>query len=80
MRGANLWSTWSAPARSPAEYLATIRYVLVPKFPTSPPWTEDMLRLYGGYLEEHFRRAAESRCWTLLVRSAPDLPTSESRI
>jgi hypothetical protein len=79
-RGANLWSTWSAPARSPAEYLATVRHVLVPKFPTSPPWTEDMLRLYGGYLEEHFRRAAESRCWFLLVRSAPDLPTSESHI
>jgi hypothetical protein len=42
--------------------------------------SSDMLRLYGGYLEEHFHLAAESRCWTLLVRSAPDLPTSESRI
>ena len=72
-RGANLWSTWSAPARSPAEYLASVRHVLVPKFPTTPPWTEDMLRLYGGYLEDHFHWAAESRCW---ICSCGPTPTS----
>ena len=81
-RGANLWSTWNAPARPAREYLAGARHVLVPKFPTSPQWTEDMLRLYGGYLEQHFRWAAETRCWILLDRSDPDQPinTSEGHI
>lgn len=65
-RGANLWSTWSAPKRAAGEFLGGARYVLVPKFPTSPQWTDDMMRLYGGYLEEHFRQVAETRCWTLL--------------
>jgi hypothetical protein len=78
-RGANLWSTWSAPRRPANEFLAGARYVLVPKFATSPQWTDDMLRLYGGYLEEHFRRAAETRCWILLTRSNPDLPASVSQ-
>ncbi len=78
-RGANLWSTWSAPKRPASEFLGGVRYVLVPKFPTSPQWTDDMMRLYGGHLEEHFRRAAETRCWILLLRSDPDSPRSESR-
>ena len=78
-RGANLWSTWSAPKRPANEFLAGARYVLVPKFATSPQWTDDMMRLYGGYLEEHFRRTAETPCWILLVRSDPDLPTSISQ-
>ncbi len=76
-RGANLWSTWNAPARPARQYLADVRYVLVPKFSTLPQWTEDMLRLYDGYLEEHFRWAAETRCWILLSRSSPDLRTSD---
>jgi hypothetical protein len=38
-----------------------------------------MMRLYGGYLEEHFRWATETRCWILLIRSNPDLPTSVSQ-
>jgi len=75
-RGANLWSTWSAPRRPAGEFLAGARYVLIPKFPTSPQWTDDMTRLYGVDLEEHFHRAAETRCWILLTRSDPDLPTS----
>ena len=78
-RGANLWSTWSAPKRPASEFLAGARYVLVPKFPTIPQWTEDMMRLYGGYLGEHFHWAAETRCWILLTRSNPDLPTSASQ-
>jgi hypothetical protein len=63
--------------------LAGARYVLVPKFATSPQWTDDMMRLYGDYLEEYFRRAAETRCWILLTRSNPDLPppsVSQGRI
>ncbi|SEO34487.1 hypothetical protein SAMN02990966_01730 [Rhodospirillales bacterium URHD0017] len=79
VRGANLWSTWSAPKRSAGEFLGGARYVLVPKFATSPQWTDDMMRLYGGYLEQHFRWAAETRCWTLFVRSDPELPTSTSQ-
>jgi hypothetical protein len=79
VRGANLWSTWSAPKRPAREFLVGARYVLVPKFATSPQWTDDMLRLYGGYLEEHFRWAAETRCWILLTRSNPDLPASMSQ-
>ena len=75
-RGANLWSTWSAPRRAAGEFLGGARYVLVPKFPTTPQWTDDMMRLYGGYLEEHFRWTAETRCWVLLTRSSPDLPAS----
>lgn len=78
-RGANLWSTWSAPKRSANEFLAGARYVLVPKFPTSPQWTDDMMRLYGGYLEQHFRSAAETRCWILLSRSNSDMPASVSQ-
>jgi hypothetical protein len=78
-RGANLWSTWSAPKRPASEFLAGVRYVLVPKFSTSPQWTDDMMRLYGGYLEEHYRWATETRCWILLIRSNPDLPTSVSQ-
>ena len=38
-----------------------------------------MMRLYGGYLGEHFHWAAETRCWILLTRSNPDLPTSASQ-
>lgn len=75
-RGANLWSTWSAPKRPAGEFLGAARYVLVPKFSTTPQWTDDMVRQYGGYLEEHFRWAAETRFWILLMRSDPDLPTS----
>jgi hypothetical protein len=78
-RGANLWSTWSAPKRPADEFLAGARYVLIPKFATSPQWTDDMIRLYGGYLGEHFRWAAETRCWILLTRSDPDLPASVSQ-
>ena len=77
-RGANLWSTWSAPPRPADQYLGGVRYVLVPKFPTSPQWTDDLLRLYGGYLEEHFRWAAESQCWILLLRSDAASPAPES--
>src|SRR6185295_9069908 len=60
-RGANLWSTWNAPLRPADEYLANIRYVLVPKFPLNPRWTEDLQRLYGGYLDEHFATTAETQ-------------------
>ena len=78
-RGANLWSTWNAPKRPASKFLAGARYVLVPKFSTTPQWTDDMLRLYGGYLEEHFRWTAETRCWILLTRSNSDLPASVSQ-
>jgi hypothetical protein len=78
-RGVNLWSTWSAPKRPASEFLGGVRYVLVPKFATSPQWADDMMRLYRGYLEDHFHRAAETRCWILLLRSDPDSPRSESR-
>lgn len=78
-RGANLWSTWSAPKRSADEYLAGARYVMIPKFPTSPQWTDDLIHFYGSYLDKHFRRTAETPCWILLVRSDADLPTSSSQ-
>ncbi|HEY4165496.1 MAG TPA: hypothetical protein VGM96_01930 [Reyranella sp.] len=68
-RGANLWSTWNAPWRPADEYLADVRYVLVPKFSLNPRWTEDMVKFYGGYLAGHFRTAAETPCWTLLIRT-----------
>jgi hypothetical protein len=78
-RGENLWSTWSAPLRPAGEYLAGVRYILVPKFSTIPQWTQDMLRLYGGYLEEHFRSAEESRCWTLFIRADSGLPSATGK-
>jgi hypothetical protein len=78
-RGANLWSTWSAPKRPADAFLGGARYVLVPKFSTSPQWTDDMMRLYGGYLEKHFRWAAETRCWILLTRANPELPADVSQ-
>ena len=33
-----------------------------------------MMRLYGGYLEKHFRQTAETPCWILLARSNPMPP------
>jgi hypothetical protein len=69
--GSNLWSTWSAPVRPADEYLAGIRYVLIPKFPLTPNWTADLMRHYGSYLNEHFRRAVGTRSWILLARSPP---------
>jgi len=76
-RGANLWSTWNAPVRSPADYLAGVRYVLVPKFSLNPDWTNDLMRLYGDYLQNNFRWEAETRGWILLVRSQIGLVTGE---
>jgi hypothetical protein len=70
-RGANLWSTWNAPLRSADEYLAEVRYILVPKFPLNPRWTEDLQRVYGGYLDQHFATTAETQTWTLLTRTEP---------
>ncbi|MFZ5783372.1 MAG: hypothetical protein ACOY4R_24495 [Pseudomonadota bacterium] len=67
-RAGNLWSSWSAPLPPAEDYLAGVRYVLVPKFPTTPQWTDDLLRLYGPYLRAHFEVATETRCWTLLAR------------
>ena len=79
-RGANLWSTWSAPKRPANEFLAGARYVLVPRKTTSLNGPmNSTTRLYGGYLEEHFRWAAEYWCWILLMRSNPDLPASISQ-
>jgi hypothetical protein len=75
-RGANLWSAWNAPVRSAPEYLADVRYVLIPKFPKGPDWTADLVGLYGSYLQEHFRQAAETRSWLLLIRSPTDQQTS----
>lgn len=76
-RGANLWSTWNAPFRPPADYLAGVRYVLVPKFSLNPQWTDDLIRLYGGYLKHHFATTAETRCWTLLERTDREQTVSE---
>jgi len=67
-RGANLWSTWSAPTRSAEIYLAEVRYVLVPKFSLNPQWTDDLTHLYGSYLKEHFETSADTPCWILLTR------------
>jgi len=68
-RGANLWSTWNAPRRGADEYLADVRYILVPKFSLNPDWTEDLTRFYGDYLADHFSTTAETPCWTLLIRT-----------
>lgn len=70
-RGANLWSTWNAPPRPANEYLADVRYVLVPKFSLNPRWTEDLMKLYGGYLADNFATAADTPCWVLLARAGP---------
>jgi hypothetical protein len=73
-RGANLWSTWNAPLRPAPEYLADVRYVLVPKFSLNPNWTDDLMRLYGKYLDRHFTMAAETRCWILFTRDHDQPP------
>ena len=72
-RGANLWSTWNAPRRPADQYLAGVRYVLVPKFSLNPRWTDDLMQLYGGYLADHFTTAADTTCWILLARTGPAL-------
>jgi hypothetical protein len=69
--GANLWSTWNAPRRPANEYLADVRYVLVPKFSLNPRWTEDLMQLYGDYLADHFTTADDAPCWILLTRTGP---------
>jgi hypothetical protein len=78
-RGANLWSTWNAPLRPADEYLADVRYILVPKFPLNPRWTEDLQRLYGGYLDQHFATIADTQSWMLLGRTErPHAPNEQS--
>jgi hypothetical protein len=72
-RGANLWSTWNAPRRPAHQYLADVRYVLVPKFSLNPRWTEDLMKLYRGYLADHFETVADTSCWVLLARTGPAL-------
>jgi hypothetical protein len=70
-RGANLWSTWNAPRRPAVQYLADVRYILVPKFSLNPRWTEDLMQLYRGYLANHFTTTADTPCWILLTRTGP---------
>ncbi len=70
-RGANLWSGWGAPLRAAEEYLGDVEYVLVPKIPPDATWTSALLRHYGSYLAEHFRRAATTPSWILLSRLQP---------
>jgi hypothetical protein len=73
-RGANLWAIWSAPRRLPAEYLAEVRYVLVPKFSSNINWTKAMTDHYRGYLSEHFQQAVETPTWRLLERKPERTP------
>ncbi|MBN9090792.1 MAG: hypothetical protein J0J01_28090 [Reyranella sp.] len=68
-RGANLWSTWNAPPRPAEKYLADVRYVLIPKFSLNPRWTEDLVHLYGSYLQAHFATTVDAPCWILLIRT-----------
>ena len=68
-KGSNLWSEGNAPVRTADEYLAGVRYVLIPKFPLNPYWTADLMTHYGVYLDEHFQREVETRSWILLGRS-----------
>ncbi len=55
------------------------RYVLVPKFATSPQWTDDMMRLLAATWRSTSRWAAEAPCLVLLVdASSPDLPSQRA--
>lgn len=42
--------------------------LLLPRYPSDPPTTESLLRIYAGYLEEHFERQGESPCWILFAK------------
>ena len=77
-KGSNLWSDRNAPVRTADEYLAGVRYVLIPKFPLNPYWTADLMTHYGVYLDEHFQREVETPSWILLGRSQL-APTARSR-
>jgi hypothetical protein len=75
-RGANLWSSWLGPLLPAQQYLASVEYVLIPKFPTTANWTAALVSHYGSYLDEHFHRVADTPTWIMLVRRQPGDPVS----
>jgi hypothetical protein len=53
----------------PEELLGSADYVMVPKAPRTPATTAFLVRTYGPYLEDHFRKLDSSRFWDLWVRN-----------
>lgn len=66
--GGNLWYDLGFPWPSADVALANVRYVLVPKFPTSVEISKEALHRFGTYLERHYRLELESESWQLLLR------------
>ena len=67
-RGANLWSVWDSPTKADDEYLADVRYVLVPKFSSDINWTAHLVERHQRYLADHYRQAEHLPNWRLFVR------------
>lgn len=78
-RGGNLWSGPGAPVQPAAQVFADARWILIPKFPTYSPWTEEAVATYGPYLDENFPVQLESQSWILLERDGP-LPSQDTKI
>lgn len=66
--GGNLWYDLGFPWPSAEVALANVRYVLVPKFPTSVEITKEALRRFEPYLARHYRLERESESWQLFTR------------
>lgn len=67
-RGGNLWSGPGAPVPDPEQLFSDADSVLIPKFSTFSPWTQQALATYRPYLDLHFPQKAESDSWILLSR------------
>ena len=80
-KGGALWSGWGVPVRPVAEIFADADHVLIPKFSTYSPWTEEAMRAYGAYLSQHFQHREETQSWIVLSRDdanvTPPPPTGK---
>lgn len=68
--GGNLWYDSSFPWPREEVAFRDVRYVLIPKFPTSQDVFSEAWQIYGAYLGKLFVVEAETESWKLLTRVA----------
>ena len=69
-RGRQLWFDRAYPWPPAQEFLSSMDYVLVPKFPTDSASMRGALQHYGDYLTRKFRRT-ETESWIVFHRDQP---------
>ena len=62
------WSSSADLLPKPEAVLGDADFVMVPRLPIAQQQLQDMQRVYGPYLKEHFIPAKESRHWELWAR------------